>query len=295
MQKVLVIVGPTASGKTSFGIKCANDFNGEIISGDSIQIYKGLNIGSAKATKEELNKAKHHLIDIKEANENYSVKEFQELGRELIDEIGSKGKLPIIVGGTGLYIKALLYDYEFFDEEEKDDLYEELSNEDIYKILEEKDPKSLEKIHINNRKRLVRALNILNKHKEGISSIKDKQKHKLMFDTMIIGLTLSREELYKRIEERVFAMIDDGLIDEIKTLLDGGIDFNNQSMQAIGYKEFRPYFEEESSLDDCINEVIKNTKHFAKRQYTWFKNQMPINWYEDKDLAIKDIEEWINI
>lgn len=295
MKKVLVIVGPTASGKTSFGIKCANLFNGEIISGDSIQVYKGLNIGSAKATSEEQNNAKHYLIDIKQANENYSVKEFQEKGRELIDKISNDGKLPIVVGGTGLYIKALLYDYEFFDEEEKDNPHDELSNEDIYKILKEKDPKALENIHINNRKRLVRALNILEKHKEGISEIKARQEHKMLYEAKIIGLTLNREQLYQRIEDRVHLMIKQGLVDEIKGLLEKGINFDNQSMQAIGYKEFRSYFNNEKSLDECIDEVIKNTKHFAKRQYTWFKNQTPITWYEDTSLAIRDIEEWINI
>lgn len=295
MQKVLVIVGPTASGKTSFGIECANDFNGEIISGDSIQVYKGLDIGSAKASQHELSLAKHHLINIKEADENYSVKEFQEKGRKLIEKINSLGKLPIIVGGTGLYIKALLYDYEFYDEEEKDDAYEELSNEDIYNILKEKDPEALEKIHINNRKRLVRALNILNKHNEGISSVKARQEHKMLYDAKVIGLTLDREKLYQRIENRVHKMMDEGLLDEIKGLLNKGVNFDNQSMQAIGYKEFKPYFENEASIEDCVNEVIKNTKHFAKRQYTWFKNQTPITWYTDTDEAIKDINQWINI
>ena len=174
MKKVLAIVGPTAVGKTDFGIKCANTFNGEIISGDSIQIYKGLDIGSAKPTKQELSQAKHHLIDIKDADETYSVKEFQDLGRCEIDNIYKENKLPIIVGGTGLYIKALLYDYVFFEEDEQDNQYEDLSNEDIYNRLKQLDPKALEKIHINNRKRLVRALNIYEKHpitKEEINGI----------------------------------------------------------------------------------------------------------------------------
>jgi len=250
MKKVLVIVGPTASGKTEFGIKCANTFNGEIISGDSIQIYKGLDIGSAKATKEEQDKAIHHLIDIKNPNENYSVKEFQEKGRQLIDEISNKGKLPIVVGGTGLYIKALLYDYKFYDEEEKDNPYDELTNEEIYKILQKQDPNSLDKIHINNRKRLVRALNILRKHEQGISKIKEQQKHEMLYESKIIGLTLDRDLLYEKINKRVTTMVNEGLVEEIKTLLDKGITFENQSMQAIGYKEFKPYFNNESSLDE---------------------------------------------
>lgn len=295
MNKVLVIVGPTASGKTDLGIKCANLFNGEIISGDSIQIYKGLDIGSAKATIEERKQAIHHLIDIKEANENYSVKEFQEKGRELIEDITKRNKLPIVVGGTGLYIKALLYDYIFYDEDTKDDQFEELSNEDIYEILKKEDPTSLEKIHLNNRKRLVRALNILRKHHEGISNIKDRQEHKMLYDAKIVGLTLDRQSLYQRIEERIDKMIAEGLIDEIKGLLNKGINFEYQSMQAIGYKEFKDYFEGTRSLEECINKVKANTKHFAKRQYTWFNNQMTINWFIDKDEAIKEIEKWLII
>ena len=292
MKKVLVIVGPTASGKTSFGILCANKYNGEIISGDSIQIYRGLDIGSAKATVIERDSAVHHLIDIKDASDNYSVKEFQELGRNLIDDITSRGKLPIIVGGTGLYIKALLYDYTFYDEQEPDNDYTELSNEDIYNILLKEDPKCLEKIHINNRKRLVRALNVLRKHSLGISQIRENQSHELLYDAKLIGLTKDRETLYKDIEARVDKMVDDGLIDEIKGLLDSGISFENQSMQGIGYKEFRAYFNNEKSLEECVNDVKRNTKHFAKRQYTWFNNQMPIEWFDNRDDAILSIESW---
>ena len=293
MKKVLVIVGPTAVGKTSFGIKCANSFNGEIISGDSIQIYKGLDIGSGKATKEELAQAKHHLIDIKQADDSYSVKEFQEKARELIDNISNENKLPIIVGGTGLYIKACLYDFKFMDEEKEDNQYEELSNEDIYNKLMELDPKALEKIHINNRKRLVRALNVYEKHNIGISSIKDNQEHKCLYDALIIGLTCERNELYKRIDNRVDKMIEDGLVDEIKSLLDKGITFDNQSMTGIGYKEFKRLFENTQSLEECVQMVKTNSHHFAKRQYTYFNNQLEVNWYDNVEDALRKIKEWI--
>ena len=293
MQKVLVIVGPTAVGKTSFGIKCANSFNGEIISGDSIQIYKGLDIGSGKASKQELAMAKHHLIDIKEPNDNYSVKQFQDYSRELIEQISNKNKLPIIVGGTGLYIKASLYDYEFLNEDEEDNQYEDLSNEEIYKLLEKKDPKALEKIHINNRRRLVRALNIVEKHNKGISSIKDSQEHKCLYDALIIGLTNDRDVLYSNIDKRVDKMIEDGLIDEIKGLLDKGISFENQSMQGIGYKEFKAYFNNEKSLVECIDDVKRNSHHFAKRQYTFFNNQLNVKWFNSIDEAIKEVEQWL--
>lgn len=293
MQKVLVIVGPTAIGKTSFGIECANNFNGEIISGDSIQIYEGLDIGSGKATKQELAQAKHHLIDIKKPDDNYSVKQFQEKARKLIDEISSQGKLPIIVGGTGLYIKACLYDFEFFEEDEEDNQYEELSNKQIYDKLMELDPKALEKIHINNRKRLIRALNIFEKHNVGISTIKDNQEHKCLYDALIIGLTTSRDNLYARIDARVDQMIKDGLIDEIQGLLAKGITFENQSMSGIGYKEFKDYFEGNSSLKECVDKVKANSHHFAKRQYTYFNNQLNVDWFEDKQEAMKKVQEWI--
>lgn len=293
MQKVLAIVGPTAVGKTNFGIKCANTFNGEIISGDSIQIYKGLDIGSAKPTLEEQTKAKHYLIDIKEPTDNYSVKEFQDLGREKINFLHKQNKLPIIVGGTGLYIKALLYDYVFFEEEQEDNQYEDLTNQDLYNKLKEYDPKALDSIHINNRKRLVRALNVYEKHNRGISEIKDNQEHKPIYDCLIIGLTTSRNELYERIDQRVDKMIDDGLLDEIKRLLNNGISFDNQCMQAIGYKEFKDYFENNKTLEECINQIKTNSHHFAKRQYTFFNNQMNIEWFEDYDQALKRIEKWL--
>ena len=293
MRKVLVIVGPTAVGKTDFGIRCANTFDGEIISGDSIQIYRGLDIGSAKPDNKELFEAKHYLIDIKDPDENYSVKQFQELGRKYIDEISERGKLPIIVGGTGLYIKACLYDYVFFDEEEEDYQYPDKSNEELYELLRQKDPEALEKIHVNNRKRLIRALNIYEKHHEGISSIKAKQEHKPVYDCLIIGLTAEKEILYERINSRVDKMVEDGLIEEIDGLLKRGIDFDKQSMQGIGYKEFRPYYNKEKTLEECIEDVKTNSRHFAKRQYTFFNNQLDVKWYTDKDEAISLIERWL--
>ena len=293
MKKVLVIVGPTAVGKTQFGIKCANTFNGEIISGDSIQIYRGLNIGSAKPDQEELSKAIHHLIDIKDPDERYSVKQFQDLSRQLIDEISQKNKLPIIVGGTGLYIKASLYDYVFFDEDEEDNQYEDFTNEQLYELLKEKDPDALEKIHINNRKRMIRALNIYEKHSKGISIIKSEQEHKPIYDCLIIGLTDDREKLYRRIDDRVDKMIRDGLVEEIKSLLDKGVSFDDQSMQAIGYKEFKAYFDNEISLEECVDLIKRHSHHFAKRQYTFFNNQLDVKWYIDKDEAIQEVERWL--
>ena len=293
MQKVLVIAGPTAVGKTQFGIRCASLFNGEIISGDSIQIYKGLDIGSAKPDENELSQAKHYLIDIKEADGSYSVKEFQELSRKYIDQISSEGKLPIIVGGTGLYIKACLYDYQFFEEDGEDDQYEDLSNEELYELLKEKDPEALEKIHVNNRRRLIRALNIYEKHHKGISEIKAQQEHRPIYDCLIIGLTAPRKVLFERINERVDRMIEKGLVKEIKTLLDQGITFDDQSMQGIGYKEFRAYFEKEKSLEECVEDIKIHSRHFAKRQYTFFNHQLDVKWFEDKQEALEEVEQWL--
>jgi len=293
MQKVLVIVGPTSVGKTSFGVKCAKTFHGEVISGDSIQVYKGLNIGSAKVTKEETQGIPHYLIDIKDAKDSYSVKEFQEKGREYIRQITQKGMLPIVVGGTGLYIKALLYDYHFFEEDIQDNPYDNLSNEQIYELLQKEDPKALENIHVNNRRRLVRALNVVRKHGIGISQNKDGKEKEALYDVKLIGLTKDREALRNDIDKRVDLMIQMGLVEEIKNLLKEGITFDDQSMQGIGYKEFRDYFEDKKSLDEVIEEIKVNTRHFAKRQYTWFNNQMFIEWYEDKQEALESIKEWL--
>lgn len=292
MKKVLVIVGPTGVGKTSFSIYLAKKYNGEIISGDSIQIYKGLNIGSAKIKENEKQGIPHHLINIKEANDTYSVKEFQELGREKIDLLFKSNKLPIIVGGTGLYIKALLYDYTFFEEENKDDQFTNMTNEEIYKEIEKTDPKSLLNIHINNRKRLVRALNIIKKHNTGLSNIKDKQTHKPIYDIKIIGLTKDKDILLQMVDKRIDKMIEDGLLDEIHALLDKGITFQNQSMQAIGYKEFKDYFEKTKTLEECIKDTKTHTHQFIKRQYTWFKNQMNVEWYKDIEDAKESIKNW---
>ena len=293
MQKVLVIIGPTAVGKTAFGITCAKAFDGEIISGDSIQIYRGLDIGSAKPTQEERSMAKHYLIDIVGPKETYSVRQFQQLARECIDQIDSEGKLPIIVGGTGLYIKAALYDYIFYEEEEEDEQFEDLSNQELYDLLKEKDPAALEKIHINNRKRLVRALNIYNKHHTGISEIKAQQQHKPLYDCLIIGLTAKRDELYQRIDGRVEQMIREGLMEEIESLLKQGVTFDDQCMQGIGYKEWKEYFTGERTAEECIEQIKINSRHFAKRQYTFFKNQLDVRWFSDINEARKEVEKWL--
>ena len=294
MQKVLVITGPTAVGKSDFGISVAKELDGEIISGDSVQIYRGLDIGSGKITKEEMQGIRHYLIDTKDPFEDYSVAEFQKEARFLIDKIAADNRLPIIVGGTGLYIKAVLYDYEFNEEVIKDEEYDDLSNEEIYEILKKVDPKCLDKIHINNRKRLIRALNIYHKTNRGISAIKDAQKHEMIYDALIISLTSSREELYQRIDKRVDMMFEKGLEKEVETLLKKGLTFEHKALSAIGYRQFKDYFEGKITLDEVKELIKRDSRRFAKRQYTWFRHQFKTEWFDIGDLnkALIRIKEW---
>ena len=295
MIKVLVIVGPTAIGKTSLSISLAKQFNGEIISGDSIQIYKGLDIGSGKVLESEMDNIKHYGIDILNPNDNFSVYEFQTKAREYINNINDNGKLAIICGGTGLYIKALLYDYIFVDQKELDySIYDNLSNQQIYNQLLDKDPKSLDKIHINNRQRLVRALAMADNNIIKSEQI-DSQEHKLIYDAMIIGLTDDREEVYNRINMRVDNMFNIGLEKEVRDLIDRGITFDNQCMQAIGYKEFKAYFDNEITLEETKELIKRNSRRYAKKQYTWFNNQTPIKWFKNKeyDVLVDEVKQWI--
>ena len=228
MLKVLVIVGPTAVGKSSLAIACAQKYHGEIISGDAIQVYKGLDIGSAKVSKAEQKMVKHHLIDIIDPKMRYSVKDFQTYARKLINEIHERHHLPIIVGGTGLYIKATIYDYQFNEESAEDDDFAALTNAEIYERIKEVDPEILEKIHVNNRKRLVRALNIINKQKMPMSHILQAQEHKPLYDAYIMGLTMPREILYERIDKRVDKMMEEGLLAEVEALLKAGAVMKNR-------------------------------------------------------------------
>lgn len=281
MKKVIVIVGPTASGKTSVSVKLAKELNTEIISGDSVQVYRSLNIGSAKITKEEMESVKHYLIDILEPTEDYSVASFQSNARKLIDEITSKGMTPIICGGTGFYIKAALYDYDFTKEERHND-YSNLSNEEIRnKLIELNDPEIPD---LNNRKRLERHLEIYESGEE--VSI---NKNEPLYDSLIIGLTMDRELLYDRINKRVDKMIEDGLIEEVKSLYDKGIRSN--SVLSIGYRELYEYFDGLCSLEEAIDKIKQHSRNFAKRQYTWFKNQMNVEWFDTtKEGYFEDIK-----
>ncbi|MGX7129337.1 tRNA (adenosine(37)-N6)-dimethylallyltransferase MiaA [Enterococcus wangshanyuanii] len=282
MKKVLVIAGPTAVGKTALSIQLAKQLDGEIISGDSMQVYKGLDIGTAKATKEEQAGVPHYLIDCRELSETYSVADFQKEGRQMIDEIIKKGKLPIVVGGTGLYIQALLYDFELGAKDESTDIREkyerfakENGNEKLWALLQKKDPKAAETIHHNNQKKIIRALEVFDK--TGYSILTPRETPKPLYDYFLVGLETDRTLLYERINQRVELMLDSGLLKEAALLYE---EQPQQSIQGIGYKEFFPYFEGKEDLEDAVAQVKQNSRRYAKRQLTWFKNRMNANWWD---------------
>lgn len=270
---IIVITGPTCVGKTKLSIELSKRLNGEIINADSTQIYRNLDIATAKIKEEEKENIPHHLFDIKSITEDYTVFDYQKDARDKIDDIIKRQKTPILVGGTGLYIKAALYDYKF---DVRDKLnYDNLTNEQLYDKVIKLDPNN--KIHINNRKRLENALNYMELNHTAFS---EKEKtDRLLYDTLFIGLTTDRKILYERINNRVYKMIDEGLIDEAKKIFDSNVR-TKAVMTPIGYKELFPYFEGNADLNECISTIQKNSRHYAKRQYTWFKHQMDIKWFE---------------
>ena len=288
MKKIIVITGPTGVGKTKMSIELAKHFNGEIINADSMQVYEGLDIGTAKISEEEKMGIPHHLFDIKKVEEDYSVYDYQNDGRKILDNF-DENKTPIIVGGTGLYIKALLYDYNFYNNEEKFDL-SHLTNQELLDELK-KYNKNID-IHINNRKRLERRLNIYMNKKEET----EKKGNNLLYDAVFIGLTTEREKLYDIINDRVDKMISSGLIDEVKALHTKNIR-SKSVMTGIGYKELYKYFDGEISLDEAIDLIKKNSRRYAKRQYTWFNHQMNITWFDvnfnDFDKTVKEVISYI--
>lgn len=280
MEKVIVIVGPTGVGKTKLSIELAKKLNGEIISGDSVQVYKRMDIGSAKVKEEEKENIPHYLLDIKEIEEDYSVYEFQKEVREKIEYISQKGKTPILVGGTGLYLKAALYDYQFNEENEKINEYKELTNQQAYDLLMSLDKDEADKLHPNNRVRVVRALNIIKNSNITKTELIAKQEHKPLYDVCFIGLTADRKIVYQRINDRVDAMVKEGLINEVKALYDEYKDCNYSSLKAIGYKELFEYFKGNLTLEESLNLIKKKSRNYAKRQYTWFNNQVDVKWFE---------------
>ncbi|WP_417900493.1 tRNA (adenosine(37)-N6)-dimethylallyltransferase MiaA [Bacillus haimaensis] len=298
-QKVIVIIGPTAVGKTRLSVELAQRVNGEIISGDSMQIYKEMDIGTAKVSKEEMQGVPHYLIDVKEPTESYSVAEFQREVRELIDVISKKGCVPIIAGGTGLYIQSVLYDYQFSDTGKDEEIrlrlekqVEEEGMERVFEELRRIDPVSAENIHPNNVRRVIRALEVFHATGKTMAEYQESQEQELLYDVAFVGLTMDREVLYDRINLRVDLMVEQGLFEEVESLYKKGIR-DCQSIQAIGYKELYGYFDEKLSKEQAIETLKQNSRRYAKRQLTWFRNKMDVTWFDMTDANFEVILEEI--
>lgn len=306
MKNLVVITGPTAVGKTDISIKLAKEINGEIISADSIQVYKGLDIGSAKITQDEMDGVKHYLIDVLEPTDDFDIYTFKQMADDAIEQIYAKGKVPIIVGGTGFYIQSVLYDVDFEETEVDMEYRKELEehaknngNEYVHKMLEEVDPEYAAGIHPNNLKRVIRALAFYHENNIPLSKHNAEQKeNESPYNFAYYVLNDDREVLYDRINKRVDLMFEKGLVDEVKGL---GLDNTNQSMQGIGYKEVLDYLNGDLSLEETKELIKKNTRHFAKRQLTWFRREKVVQMIDyrdfdrdvDKVLAfmLKDLEE----
>ncbi|MDD4111385.1 MAG: tRNA (adenosine(37)-N6)-dimethylallyltransferase MiaA [Clostridia bacterium] len=306
MKKVIIIFGPTGVGKTKLSIELAKELNGEIISADSMQIYKDMNIGTAKITVEEMENIPHHLIDIKEPNEEYSVGEFVQDAKEKITEITARKKVPIIVGGTGLYIRALVEGYDFFEVEKNNEirekyqkLIEEKGNEFVYNILKEKDIEWANKLHPNNIKRIIRALEIIEINEKSLKNTEKMQENsknnEINLNYLIFGLNMDREKLYERINFRVEKMFKEGLINEVKTLLETGIKKDSQSMQGIGYKEVIEGLDNNLSESDIMELIKQHTRNYAKRQFTFMRGIKDLIWIEagesEKENIFKKVKD----
>jgi tRNA dimethylallyltransferase len=294
---IVVIVGPTAVGKTEFSIELAKRINGEIISGDSMQVYKGMDIGTAKVSTEEMDGVPHYMIDILNPDDTFSAYDFKNRAQTLISKITAKGKTPIIVGGTGLYIQSLIYNYAFEDEtiseekakelDEKMQQFESYSNQELHDYLKSFDPESATAIHPNNRKRVLRAIQFYLKTKKLLSSRKKMQQFTENYDTLLLGMEMSRDLLYDRINKRVDIMLENGLLSEVEQLVEHGYE-SCQSMQAIGYKEIVPVVKGSVSLAQASEKLKQHSRNYAKRQMTWFKNKLDVIWLnkETKSLSL---------
>lgn len=298
MENLLIITGPTGIGKTEISLKLANKYKGEIISSDSMQIYKKLDIGTAKVDLDKTD-IPHHMVDILEAHEKFSVADFKIKAKEIISNINRRGGLPILVGGTGLYINSIVYNLDFTETEADYEYRQELN-----KLLEEKGSKFLysklfnlnkdmaEKIHPNNGQRIIRALEILKSGNEKENNFRQENED---YNLIFIGLNMDRGRLYERINSRVDKMIELGLVDEVRSLLDEGLDKNSQSLKAIGYKEVISYLEGEIEYSEMIDLIKKNSRHYAKRQLTWFRRDGRIKWFDrESDSLLEEIETYID-
>lgn len=281
---VIAIIGPTASGKTALSIQLAKFLDGEIINGDAMQVYKHLNIGTAKITEQEKEGVVHHLLDIKEPTDSFSVAEYQQLVRAKIAEIQARGKTPIIVGGTGLYVQSVLYDFQFtkeeVDEEARTAYYAELAKigpEAMHAKLTLLDPEVAKEIHPNNTRRVIRALEMIELSGTSKAAEEHNRGNIALYNHLIIGIDMNREQLYERINLRVDIMMEKGLLEEVRALYDAGIR-DVQSIKAISYKELYAYFDGNCTLDEAVEQIKQNSRRYAKRQLTYFRNKMDVQW-----------------
>ena len=294
----VIVLGPTAVGKTAIGVALARAFNGEIISSDSMQIYKDMNIGTAKVTEEEAQGIKHYLVDFVSPEQRYSVSDFKRDAEEALEEIIAKGKTPIVVGGTGLYVNSLIYGIDYqdmeYDKEYRNELMEKAESEEGLKSLYEEalkiDPEAMEKISTNDKKRITRVLEIYKQ--TGMTKTKQEELSRLKeikYDYRVFAITMPREELYERINLRVDLMIKDGLIEEVESLLKKYKNFPT-AMQGLGYKEVVEYLNGEYSKEEMIDKIKQETRHYAKRQLTWFRRNKEIIWLDKNDGIEKNME-----
>lgn len=295
-KPLIVLTGPTAVGKTSLSIALARAVEGEIISADSMQVYKHMDIGSAKIKKEEMEGIPHYLIDALEPDEEFHVVRFQEMAKEAMKEIYSKGKIPILTGGTGFYIQAVVKDIDFSQDTEKSSVRERLENlaqekggEYLHELLAQRDPESAEKIHPNNIKRVIRALEYYELTGEKISLHNEREGEKVSpYNTAYFVLNDHRERLYEKIDRRVDQMLDEGLVEEVRRLAQMGYTRDMVSMQGLGYKEILAYLEGEYSLEEAVYVLKRDTRHFAKRQLTWFRREKDVIWVNKPDFDYDD-------
>lgn len=292
-KPLVILTGPTAVGKTALSIKLASEIGGEIISADSMQVYRQMDIGSAKIKPEEMGGIPHHLIDILEPEEEFNVCLFEKLALEAMEQIYERGHIPVVVGGTGFYIQALLYQIDFTEEETdtayRDKLWqlgEEKGNHYLHELLRKVDPESAEEIHENNRKRVIRALEFYENCGKPISTHNKEQRQKTSaYNSCYFVLTDDRKKLYERIESRVDQMLSKGLVDEVRTLKERGSNASMVSMQGLGYKEILEYLDGRCSLLEAVEKIKKETRHFAKRQLTWFRREKDVIWIDKQAFA----------
>ena len=292
-KPLVILTGPTAVGKTALSIKLASEIGGEIISADSMQVYRQMDIGSAKIKPEEMGGIPHHLIDILEPEEEFNVCLFEKLALEAMEQIYERGHIPVVVGGTGFYIQALLYQIDFTEEETdtafRDKLWqlgEEKGNHYLHELLRKVDPESAEEIHENNRKRVIRALEFYENSGKPISTHNKEQRQKTSaYNSCYFVLTDDRKKLYERIESRVDQMLSKGLVDEVRTLKERGCNASMVSMQGLGYKEILEYLDGRCSLLEAVEKIKKETRHFAKRQLTWFRREKDVIWLDKQAFA----------